>query len=108
VSFGELTPVQLQAMLANGDSSPLLLDVRETDEYEYCHIEGSRHLPMYEITQRLGEIDRDEELVVICHMGMRSRQVAALLVENGFKRVYNLRGGIHAWALEIDPALPRY
>ena len=89
-------------------SRPVLLDVREDVEFGICHLDGSQHIPMHEITQRTNELDDDVPLVVICHHGMRSMQVAVFLERNGFDTIYNLIGGIDAWSREIDPAVPTY
>ena len=85
-----------------------LLDVREPLEREIVTLPGTLAIPMREIPARLSEIDRSRPIVVMCHHGGRSRQVAAFLLANGFEHVFNLDGGIDAWATDIDPALPRY
>lgn len=102
-----LTPEELAAHLAAG-GQPVLLDVREPWEYHQVHLPDSRLLPMGEIMQRLDELDPGAETVVICHHGVRSQQVAHVLASRGFTRVINLKGGIDAWALTVDPAMPRY
>lgn len=93
--------------LDNGEDL-LLLDVREPSERQYCAIDGSTHIPMGEIPARMGELDPDKEIVVYCHHGMRSFQVAAFLMGRGYDKVINLAGGIDAWSLTIDPDVPRY
>jgi len=85
-----------------------LLDVREPWEFELCHIHGSINIPMSEIVNNLGILDRSGETVVICHHGMRSLQIAAYLENEGFEKVVNLEGGIAAWASRIDSQMPRY
>lgn len=85
-----------------------LLDVREPWEFELCHIQGSINIPMAEIVDKLGNLDRSGETVVICHHGMRSLQVAAYLENEGFEKVINLEGGIAAWASRIDSQMPQY
>ena len=87
---------------------PILLDVREPNEYDYCHIDGSLHMPMNTIPNKLSEISIDKEIVCICHHGVRSMQVAMFLEQNGFTQISNLTGGVHAWALEIDSSMPTY
>lgn len=99
---------QLRDWLAQGEPPPLLLDVREAHEYAYCHLPGSLHIPMQQIPERLDELDPQRGIVVICHHGIRSLQVAHYMEEKGFKRMMNLDGGIEAWALRIEPSLPRY
>ena len=89
-------------------NAPLVLDVRESWEYEICHIEGSQSLPMREIPARANRLARETDIVLVCHHGMRSLQAANYLARTGFSCVYNLIGGIAAWAELIDPAMPRY
>ena len=105
----QITPEQLATWLADaGRNSPQLLDVREPWEFQTCHIAGSQLLPMGEIPQRLAELDPNAEVVVICHHGGRSMQVAAFLEKQGFSRVSNLAGGVDGWARRVDPAMPVY
>jgi rhodanese-related sulfurtransferase len=87
---------------------PVLLDVREPWEHDKARIEGSQLIPMREVPARVAEIDRDAEVVAICHHGGRSMQVAMFLEKQGFKRVHNLVGGIDAWSRSVDPAVPLY
>jgi len=84
-----------------------ILDVREPWEYEIAQI-GGKLIPMNEIPKRLAEIDRDREIIVQCHHGVRSQRVAEFLKQSGFPRVVNLVGGIDAWSREVDPAVPKY
>jgi len=104
----QMSPQDLAARLRDGDEPLLLLDVREPWEFGVCRIEGSRSLPMRQIPAALGELDRDRELVVICHHGIRSQQVALYLDHQGFRNVINLQGGVAAWARDVDPAMPTY
>ncbi len=85
-----------------------LLDVREPQELAIVSLPGATHIPMREIPGRLAELDRDRPIVVMCHTGIRSRHVAGFLLANEFEQVFNLAGGIDAWAVEIDPDLSRY
>ena len=87
---------------------PVLLDVREDWEIEMCSLPGIKHIPMHLVPERAGEIDRDAELVVICHHGVRSMQVAMFLERQGFSSLYNLSGGVAAWADEVDSSMRRY
>lgn len=87
---------------------PLLLDVREPWEYERARIAGSQLVPMREIPGRLAELDRQREVVAICHHGSRSAQVALFLEKNGFGKVHNLVGGVDAWSRTVDPSVPTY
>jgi len=104
----DISPSELRNHLETAETKPLLLDVREPQEYARCHIEGSRHIPMNDIPSRLAELDPEQEIVVICHHGMRSRMVGDYLSRQGFGNIVNLRGGIDAWAAEVDPGMPRY
>ena len=88
--------------------SPLLLDVREAWEIEQCQLAGSQHIPMHLIPMRSEELDPAQDIVVICHHGGRSMQVAMFLERQGFGTVYNLMGGVNAWAEEVDPGMRRY
>ncbi len=89
-------------------NKPLLLDVREPWEYETCHIPGSQLMPMQSVPLRFEELDHELEIVCICHHGGRSMQVAHFLERNGFKKIINLTGGVHAWALQVEPNMPTY
>ncbi len=102
----ELNPVAAAAL--RDQQEVQLLDVREPWEHELCHIEGGLHIPMGQIPARLAEIAQDRPVIVVCHHGMRSRQVAEFLILQGFKDVANLEGGIDAWARSVDPALALY
>jgi rhodanese-related sulfurtransferase len=105
----ELSPREFRDQWpASGPEAAVLLDVREPVELTLAAVDGALHIPMREVPARLGELDRDKPIVVMCHAGGRSRQVAAFLIGNGFKRVFNLKGGIDAWSTEIDPQIPRY
>lgn len=90
------------------DESLLLLDVREAWEVALSPFPDALHIPMREIPGRIGELPAQRAIVCICHHGARSTQVAMFLQQRGFERVYNLAGGIDAWALEVDPAVVRY
>ncbi len=105
----QLRPPELKVWLEDRQrAQPVLLDVREAWEYERCHIEGARLLPMSTIQNRLDELDPEQEMVVICHHGVRSFHVARFLEHNGFTRVINLAGGMDAWAREVDSTMPTY
>lgn len=104
-----LTAPELAAWLADDTRpKPVLVDVREPWEFQTCHIEGSVPIPMNSIPTRMVDLDEDAEIVCVCHHGTRSMQVAAYLERNGFSHVTNLTGGVHAWALQVDPGMPTY
>jgi len=106
------TPAQLQAYLQSisetNAPAPLLLDVREPWEYEHCCLENSKLVPMRQIPGFASQLKQDEETVVICHHGIRSRQVAQYLESIGFTDLVNLSGGVEAWAVDLDPNMKRY
>jgi rhodanese-related sulfurtransferase len=89
-------------------AKPLLLDVREPWEHQICRIEGAELVPMRTVPARVGELDPDRPIVCFCHHGGRSMQVAMFLERQGFSDVYNLTGGVDAWARQVDPAMPTY
>lgn len=94
-----VTVQELRQLLAQS-TPPLLLDVRESDEWQFCRIEGARHLPMSQIQQRVGELESMQETVVVCHHGVRSLMVAEFLNGKGFARVASLTGGIAPLLME--------
>ncbi|MCB1929126.1 MAG: sulfurtransferase [Rhodocyclaceae bacterium] len=105
----QLRPGELKAWLDDDKRRPpVLLDVRETNEFEYCRIDGSVLMPMGTVPARMAELDAAAPTVVICHHGGRSMQVAMFLERQGFADVINLAGGVAAWAGEVDPAMPTY
>lgn len=104
-----ITAPELAAWLADQDRpAPLLLDVREPWEFQTCHIAGAQSMPMNTVPERMQELDEDAAIVCICHHGARSMSVAAFLERQGFARVVNLTGGVHAWALQVDAGMPTY
>lgn len=105
----QITPAELAAWLADAKRArPLLLDVREPWEFQTCHIEGSQLVPMGEIPSRASGLDSSAEVVVVCHHGGRSMQVAMFLEKQGFSTVSNLAGGVDAWARTVDTGMPVY
>ena len=104
----EMTTTECRNYLTTATDSPLLLDVREPWEYNIVHLEGAELVPMRQIPASLEELDPDRETIVICHHGIRSRQVAMYLEHQGFNNVVNLKGGMDAWARDTDTSLPTY
>ena len=86
----------------------VVVDVREPHEYEIAHIDGAVLMPLGELPDRLGELDGHHEIVTHCHHGARSLKALEILKAAGFSKVRSLRGGIDAWAVNVDTALPRY
>ena len=103
----QLTARELHA-LRQSDTPPLCLDVRTLGEYETAAIDLTHHIPMQEIAERIEELPQDRHIVVICHHGVRSMRVALYLRHCGFTALSNLAGGIDAWSVDVDGAVPRY
>ncbi len=98
----------LQSVSKEKTPPPLLLDVREPWEFEHCRLAHSKLVPMRQIPDYATQLDPEQETVVICHHGIRSRQVAQYLESLGFTNLINLTGGVEAWANDIDPEMKRY
>jgi len=103
----ELSVETLKSRLDAGET-PLVIDVREAHELEISRVEFARHIPMGEVPARLGELDPDTPVIVMCRSGGRSLQIARFLESRGFRSVSNLTGGILAWGERIDPSLRPY
>jgi len=106
----DLRPAELNDYLAAAEQTPLLLDVREPWEFAICHIANSELVPMAQVpaAAAAGRLPKDRDIVVICHHGIRSRQVAMFLEYQGFERVINLFGGVDAWARDVDRTMAVY
>jgi rhodanese-related sulfurtransferase len=103
----EISPADAAALLR--ENKTRFIDVREPWEFATARIDGSVAMPMGEVPSRANqELDPEEHLVVLCHHGMRSMNVAVWLRNQGFEQVQSLRGGIDAWSVEVDPAVGRY
>lgn len=103
----EMTAEELKQRIDAG-ADVFILDVRNPEEFAICRIPGSTLVPLPVLAQRLGELPRDREMVVHCKSGMRSAKAIALLREQGFTRLTNLKGGILAWADKVDPGMAKY
>src|SRR6202171_4090287 len=102
----ELTPREVKSRLDRKDDL-FILDVREPHEYQICNING--HLiPLGELPRRVHELDSSREIVVHCRSGKRSAEAAEFLQKAGFRKIWNLKGGILAWSDEVDPSIPKY
>lgn len=102
------TPKQLQDYLAQSDIQPLLLDVRELWEFEYCSIKGSILIPMGQLPSKIDTLDPLRETIMICHHGIRSRQMGYYMEQAGFKSITNLEGGVERWAEDVKTDMKRY
>ena len=105
--FEEVDAIEAAKQLA-GNSESVLLDVREEEELRIVSVTGAMHIPMGEVPARLTELDTSKEIFCLCHHGMRSAQVAGYLIEQGFEKIRNVRGGVDSWAIFVDESLPRY
>jgi rhodanese-related sulfurtransferase len=104
----EVDPAELAAAMA-GPRAPLLVDVRTPEERAYALIEPSVHLPLDRFVELApSTIPQDADVVVYCHVGMRSAQAAMWLAANGWDRARSLASGIDGWSLAVDPEVPRY
>jgi len=103
----QLSATALKTRIQN-EEHLFLLDVREPNEFQFASIENSVLIPLNQIPQRLDELDPQQEIVVICHHGVRSLQACMYLVNSGFENVLNLTGGIDAWSSDCDSSVPRY
>jgi rhodanese-related sulfurtransferase len=104
----QITAQQLKTRFDNDAVLPILLDVREIREHQICRIEGSLLIPMQSIPDALETLNSEQEIVVICHHGIRSLQVAEYLQEKGFSQVMNLAGGIEQWRMTVDLSMQAY
>lgn len=103
----EISVAELKAMHDAGRAF-ILLDVRERDEWETARIMWAKHVPMGDVPERMTELPKDGNVVVMCHAGVRSERVARYLRDCGFSSVANLAGGIDAWSRTIDANVPTY
>ena len=102
-----ITVRELKDRLDKGEQV-FLLDVREPHEFSMARIEGSTLIPLGTLPNSLNQLDPADEIVALCHKGMRSADAVGFLLQQGFSNVKNLVGGIEAWSVEIDPSVPRY
>lgn len=105
-----LSSQQLDEILTNQPDDIFLLDVREVSEVSICHLPQSIHIPMNLIPLYLDKIPDDKMIIIYCHHGIRSLNVALYLIDNGFdeSQIYNLKNGIDDWAQNIDKTMIRY
>ena len=102
-----ITPLELKKRLDQGDKITLI-DVREPWEFNICKIPGAILIPLGTLAAEHKKLDPQADIVVNCHMGMRSMDATQFLLQQGFKSVKNLTGGIEAWSAQVDPSVPRY
>jgi adenylyltransferase/sulfurtransferase len=102
----EITPRELKSRLDRGDDL-FILDVRELHEYQICNLNGYL-IPLGELSRRVHELDSSREIVAHCRTGKRSNDAVDFLRKAGFRKIWNLKGGILAWSDEVDPTVPKY
>jgi adenylyltransferase/sulfurtransferase len=107
MDYATITPAEFDERRRRGDDL-LLIDVREPEEYELSRVEGAELLPLSRFHEWAGALDPARETVFMCHHGIRSAQVCAVLSRQGFAHLHNLSGGIDRWSVEVDRAVPRY
>ena len=105
----EITVKEVKAKLDAGEPVHLL-DVREHQELEICSLPGAEHIPMMSLFTGIRKTSAapDDEIVVFCHVGVRSFEAANFLRMQGYNNARSMAGGVEAWAQEIDPSMPRY
>src|SRR5580704_4453681 len=104
----EITVEEVKTKLDEGEDFSLL-DVREPWEFETAHLAGAKLMPMGDVPSRAHqELDPDDHIVVVCHHGVRSLNVAVWLRQQGFEKAQSMSGGIDAWSRQIDQNVPRY
>lgn len=105
--YKSISPKQLSGHLKNGENVKFI-DVREPAEYEIARVEQAELLPLSRFNEWIGTLKPEDEIVVMCHHGIRSANVCMFLVRNNFGNVSNLEGGIDLWSIEVDENIPRY
>jgi len=104
----EVTVADMKRALGDPSLNVKVIDVRDPDEHEICHVEGTRLLPLGELPDRFTELDPNQSYYIHCKSGKRSMKALEFLREQGFKYVKSVKGGILAWSDEIDPSVPKY
>lgn len=106
----EISVEETRDLLASRPADVLLVDVREPFEHQTARIEGAEFIPMRQIPEQVGSpsLPREKHLLIHCHHGGRSLRVTEYLRAQGYPRVTNVAGGIHAWSQRIDPSVPTY
>ncbi len=103
-----ITPSELKSLLEKTDPNLILLDIREPHEAMIVSLPGFRLIPPAELPRRLHELDSAKPIILICKNGARSADAVKLLQHSGFAKVWNVRGGLDAYAKEVDSTLPTY
>lgn len=103
----QITPEELRAAM-DADGGLILIDVRDAHEFQICRLPHAQLVPLSQFTSRVHELNSEDSLVLYCKNGRRSATALRLLKDAGFRKIKHLRGGIDAWAVHVDPSMPRY
>jgi adenylyltransferase/sulfurtransferase len=104
----EVSVQEMKQALENPGLGVQVIDVRESDEYQMAHVEGTRLLPLSTLAQTFGELDPNQTYYLHCKMGGRSMKAVEFLRSQGFRSVKSVAGGIQAWSDQIDSRVPKY
>lgn len=104
----QMNAKQVANYIKQADTKPTLVDVREPNEIEICAIDGAINIPLSNFQPALDQLDPEQEIVLICHHGIRSLRAGMFLEEQGYTKLINMLGGIDDWACEVDPQMRRY
>lgn len=104
----DISPMEASQILSDGSRPVTLLDVRDPHEWDICRIKGAIHIPLGSLAEHLDQLDPASDYIVYCLMGGRSKKAQVLLNSAGFSSVTNLKGGIRAWAADVEPSMPVY
>lgn len=110
-SDDEISPGELRTLMNHpGPRDFRLIDVREEDEFRICRLEWAELIPLSQLPEQAPRrlVDKDRTIVVYCHHGMRSQHACEWLRRAGYQNVFNLTGGIDAWAQQVEPGMRRY
>ena len=107
MQYQRISPAELAERLRKGEKFKFI-DVREPAEYEIARIEEAELLPLSRFSEWGDALNPEDEIVVMCHHGIRSANVCMFLARSGFEKVYNLEGGIDLWSAMVDETVPRY
>jgi rhodanese-related sulfurtransferase len=105
--YETISPAKVAERIKNGEGINLI-DVREPLEFEIASVEGAKLLPLSQFNEWIDDLQPENEIIVMCHHGIRSANVCMFLIRNGFEKVFNLDGGIDLWSKQVDANIPRY
>jgi rhodanese-related sulfurtransferase len=105
--YQTILPIEVATRIEQGEELNLI-DVREPIEHEIASVKGARLLPLSRFNEWVDDLKPVDEIIVMCHHGVRSANVCLFLARNGFEKVFNLEGGIDLWSTQVDSSIPRY